>query len=658
MSFEIKNDVLVKYTGNDTVVTIPDGVTRIEKCAFQNCRAIKQINIPNSVTQIGGGMFNGAFGNCTALAQINIPDSVTKLGGYAFEGCVSLKEINIPDGVKSIGSAAFKGCASLMQLHIPDSVKWIGDVAFAGCKSLTHINIPDGVTEIRWGTFSGCESLTSIHIPDSVKTISERAFRGCKGLCDEKGFVIIKGVLYDYLGSDIYIQIPDGVVKIDEYAFFNSTVFKQISISNSVKTISARAFEGCTALEDISVSGSLQKVSSVAFDKCTSLRSITAFETSIEVFQTANLILQASMGYFENTEKYTNQDVAAAYEKYALSQSKRLLPLVFADDAVAAIAFYERNGKITKKNIDTVFLTPAIEAKATKCVAYLLEWKNKNLTFEDIEKQFEKELIKDVYNREDMRKLWSFKKQDDGTFMITNYKGQATVVTVPMRIGKIPVTGLGKDVFANNKELESVTVPKGVRSIGDRAFMGCASLKELNLPSGISKMGCAVFADCRSLADDKGFLVIKGILHCYFGVDVHAHIPEGVKKIGNGVFWGHHSLTSVHIPEGVRSIGDNAFLGCKSLTSINIPDSVTKIGCGAFSGCASLTSVHIPDGVTALGSYSFSRCYSLEKIHIPCGVKSIGSGAFESCKSLKIITPKGSYAEKFAKKNGIPVENC
>lgn len=66
-----------------TSITIPDGVTSIEDCAFENCGRLTSINIPNSVTSIG----TDAFGNCFALTSITIPDSVTVIKDYAFEAC-------------------------------------------------------------------------------------------------------------------------------------------------------------------------------------------------------------------------------------------------------------------------------------------------------------------------------------------------------------------------------------------------------------------------------------------------------------------------------------------------------------------------------------------------------------------------------------------
>ena len=48
--FVIKNGVLKKYTGQDSEVIIPKGVTKIWNAAFFGCDKTRSIIIPDSVT--------------------------------------------------------------------------------------------------------------------------------------------------------------------------------------------------------------------------------------------------------------------------------------------------------------------------------------------------------------------------------------------------------------------------------------------------------------------------------------------------------------------------------------------------------------------------------------------------------------------------------
>ena len=57
--FEIKNGVLVKYTGAGGDVVIPDGVTGIGDHAFSQCKSLTSVTIPDGVTSIGDCAFLG-----------------------------------------------------------------------------------------------------------------------------------------------------------------------------------------------------------------------------------------------------------------------------------------------------------------------------------------------------------------------------------------------------------------------------------------------------------------------------------------------------------------------------------------------------------------------------------------------------------------------
>ena len=129
-------DIVISDNINYNGVFYP--VASIEDYAFQKCKILKSITIPDSVTSIG----RDAFSECASLKSINIPNGVTEIGNGAFYYCHSLKNINISGSVARIGGFAFGGCNSLKSISIPDSVTNIGESAFYGCSSLTEIIIP------------------------------------------------------------------------------------------------------------------------------------------------------------------------------------------------------------------------------------------------------------------------------------------------------------------------------------------------------------------------------------------------------------------------------------------------------------------------------------------------------------------------------------
>ena len=165
-----------------TDITIPEGVTSIGDYAFYGCSSLTTITLPEGVTSIG----DWAFAYCSSLTAITIPENsqLTSIGNWAFESCSSLTAINIPESVSSIGNSAFRDCSSLKSITIPEGVTSIAYAAFWGCSSLTAINIPESVTSIGQDAFYNCSSLTAIVLPKSLKNINSEAFANCSELLD------------------------------------------------------------------------------------------------------------------------------------------------------------------------------------------------------------------------------------------------------------------------------------------------------------------------------------------------------------------------------------------------------------------------------------------------------------------------------------------
>ena len=96
-----------------------------------------------------------AFSYCSNLTSVTIPNSVTTIGSCAFNN-TSLTSVTIPNSVTSIEVCAFFECKLLTSVTIPNSVTSIGYEAFEGCRSLTSVTIPNSVSRIGYDTFNGC----------------------------------------------------------------------------------------------------------------------------------------------------------------------------------------------------------------------------------------------------------------------------------------------------------------------------------------------------------------------------------------------------------------------------------------------------------------------------------------------------------------------
>jgi len=222
-----------------------------------------------------------------------------------------------------------------------------------------------------------------------------------------------------------------------------------------------------------------------------------------------------------------------------------------------------------------------------------------------------------------------------------------TSVTIPSS-----VTSMGSSTFYNCKSLQTFNYPEQLTSIGADMFYG-SGLVSFIVPANITTIGIRPFADCKSLtaiyvdSENKNFVSEDGVLFSYDKktlvqypvgkTDAEYTVPAGVTTIAYGAFHGCTHLTSVIMQEGLVTIGIGAFYECNNLTSVTIPTGVTSIGQSAFYNCNKIESITLPATVTSLSNGVFYQCSSLSSITMP-GVKTIQNNAFGFCESLTSFT--------------------
>ncbi|MCK8060262.1 MULTISPECIES: leucine-rich repeat domain-containing protein [unclassified Fusibacter] len=141
------------YTGNDVHVKVP---TNIE------------------VTILSDDIFKGH----TEIESVDIPDTVTQLGGFVFDGCTGLKRIVLPAGLTDMWQYAMTR-TSIEEIEIPGSVKAIVPFTFNQSKALKKVVFNEGTLRIDAWAFKDCTSLTDVYLSSSLTTISDKAFEGC-----------------------------------------------------------------------------------------------------------------------------------------------------------------------------------------------------------------------------------------------------------------------------------------------------------------------------------------------------------------------------------------------------------------------------------------------------------------------------------------------
>ena len=309
-----------QYTGD---ITIPEkivynkveySVNRIGYGAFNACKGLTSILIPNSVTYIGDSSFAG----CLGLTSIFIPNSVTSIGKGCFYGCSGLSSIEIPSSVTLIESETFRNCSGLTSIIIPYSVTTIAEYAFVGCSSLESIFIPDNVTSIGTGAFMDCTGLVYITVSNNVTAIGPSAFDGCSALVSFEiptGMKELYNSTFKNCSNLSTITIPDNITAIGGSVFYNCSSLKTLTFPENLTSIGKSALYGCSSLTDIIIPNNVTIIDGHTFSHCSSLVNIT-------IGAGVNTIRTSAFGYCpEIKDVYCLSDNCPDTDKDAFNES-------------------------------------------------------------------------------------------------------------------------------------------------------------------------------------------------------------------------------------------------------------------------------------------------------------------------------------------------
>lgn len=260
-------------------LVIPDSVTEVEINALNGLRNLQKLTAPavalSSVSKIqkidtlivtsGEAIAENAVSGWDYLKSVTLPDTLKTIGDLGFAHCELLEQISLPEGLTSIGANAFYNCASIEQFNLPDSVESIGNYAFGKCASLETVSLSKSLSTVGNWVFASCNSLINLTIsPENANYYSA-------GNC-----IIERGTHTLVLGCLGSIIPNDGTIKIiGHHAFASQEKLVSITLPDSVTTIETYAFDRCSSLVSVDLGIFFTTFERRSFTNCPSIEYFT-----------------------------------------------------------------------------------------------------------------------------------------------------------------------------------------------------------------------------------------------------------------------------------------------------------------------------------------------------------------------------------------------
>ena len=302
-------------------------LTTIEEGAFMNCKNLKRVILPNSVTKIEKNAFAGCTKLVSTSSEIMNLTNVTYIGPGAFKGDTGtdFTTIQLSSSIETLGAHAFYGCTRLQEIEVPASITNVGDYAFSQCTSMNNAKVYN--KKLSEGEFSECTSLARIYLNDEITTISASCFKNSNA--GEVNYITKLPTATDSMEAGL--GFPHSLTTIEEYAFYGSSI-KEVSLPDATTTVGDYAFALCKVIASVDLN-KITLLKSHAFDGITSdkFTNITIPETLINTYDSEGEILTGIDEYaFANSSylvsaTFKNADLGA----YMFAGSSRFTTVTF-----------------------------------------------------------------------------------------------------------------------------------------------------------------------------------------------------------------------------------------------------------------------------------------------------------------------------------------
>ena len=627
-----------------TSILIPDSITSILTEAFKNCNKLETIKYqtPADIT-IGANIFNSTpamdvtfystsgspstgvydqsiYANGSSFTNLGLNELATKFtftdidpiysndivissSSYGENNTTLLTvEFTIYNDFPkvlptNINKSTFANCAELTDvINFPSSISVIPDYCFQNCNKLVNITLPDTITTIDRYAFSYCSLLTSINIPENVGEIGSYAFQytGITSIIIPNSTTIGIGMCKG-CSSLTYIKLPDNLTSIPNDLCLNCSSLVNIDIPNTVEVFGDGSFYGCKNLNNITIPINVTTIGNATFFWCQRLK-------YMYVLNPLNITnIGESSTFTFNSHKYggTGTDVYFYKTESGPSAPEELTGIYGSSTFSSGTRFHYISTQMSSMKF--IF----------------------NNTVE--------------YSDDDVLSQSSY-----------SYANKDNLISVIPENSKYiwrNMIGVADNAFLSCSNLNDITFPKLITSLGDNMLDGCGNLRYINYenPKIITTLGTDMFANTSNIlvkfyntgitpSTTEGtvynttlynyssykYIPYLDAIALYFDNQDEPDLLYNIESFENDS-WDYDNkkdnLTLVIFGEncGVIELGYRALYNT-SLTNVILQEGLETIGHETFANNPNLTTITIPSTVTSMKNNIFANSTSLNEI--------------------------------------------
>lgn len=391
--------------------------------------------------------------------------------------------------------------------------------------------------------------------------------------------------LQKYTGISQSVTIPsridwDGasynVTVIGQNAFRDNTTITSINIPKGVLEIDNYAFYGCSVLSSVKLPTNCQ-LGKYIFYECDSLNEISIPEGTTSIYDTYPLdddkeVDQKNDGAClagDAIEKITFESGVTKVPSHLCEGLTQLKTIEWGN--VASLGYHAFNRCESLTTIELPEKLICIDGQAFKgCAIRSISLPN-GLTQIGYQ-AFQGSELEQVVIPDSVKILGITNLATEGAFEDCE---KLTSVVLGAGLQK-----LGGSEFQNCTSLVSVDLSKAVNieEIPPYTFSGCSALEQIVIPSQIKKIGYEAFSNCTSLKADK------------------VTMSENLQSMAGSVFSGCTSFTELPDLKSMTSIPEYTFSYCTGLVKVEVPDRIQTIGGQAFYNCTNLVAIGLGTG--------------------------------------------------------------